>query len=82
MKMDENDAIEKQETLHCANSADVHLRYTGTAKGRAFLVNVQFERLDGKTGTAIQPIEFAFMVAKILALIFKRISSSSEPSLH
>ena len=82
MKVDENDTIEKQETLHCANSEDIHLRFTGTARGRAFLVNVQFDKLDGRTGAAIQPIEFAFMIAKILALILKRISSSPEPSLH
>lgn len=80
--MMEGDEIEKQETLHSTNSTDVHLRYTGTAKGRTFLVNVQFDRLDGATGAAMQPIEFGFMVAKILALILKRISSSPEPSLH
>lgn len=80
--MDDTDAVEKHETLSCGTSEDVHLRFTGTAKGRTFLVNVQFDRHDARTGSAMQPIEFGFMVTKIISLILKRIGSSPEPSLH
>jgi hypothetical protein len=74
--------IEATEILHGDNPTDLHFRYIGTAKGRQFVVNVQFDSQDGKTGEPMKPIEYAFMVIKVLGLIVERVTSAPDLGLH
>jgi hypothetical protein len=74
--------IEATEILHDDNPTDLHFRYIGTAKGRQFIVNVQFDSHDGKTGERMKPIEYAFMVLKVLGLIVERVTSEPGTGLH
>jgi len=51
----ESGQVEATEILHGDNPTDLHFRYIGTAKGRQFIVNVQFDSHDGKTGERLNP---------------------------
>lgn len=81
MSHEEPEIIQNQESLHDAGSADLHFRYTGVAKDRTFVVNIQFDK-ETSAGDVMQPIEYSFMVTKILAAIIKRLQNSPGPNLH
>jgi len=78
----ESGQIEATEILHGDDPTDLHYRYIGTAKGRQFIVNVQFDSHDSKTGEPMKPIEYAFMVVKVLGLIMERVTSTPDAGLH
>jgi hypothetical protein len=78
----ESGQVEATEILHGDNPTDLHFRYLGTAKGRQFVVNVQFDSHDGKTGERLKPIEHAFMVVKVLGLILERVTNKPDSGLH
>lgn len=76
------DQIDAVEVLHNAGDADLHTRYIGIAKGRQFLVNVQFAAVDEKTAERLRPEEQDFLTVKILGLVIERITGTPNPGLH
>jgi len=74
--------IDAVEVLHNTGDADLHVRFIGTAKGRQFLVNVQFAAGDEKTAEPLRPEEQDFLTLKILGLVIERISGTPNPGLH
>jgi len=78
----ESGQVEATEILHSDNPTDLHFRYLGTAKGRQFVVNVQFDSRDAKTGEPLNPIEHAFMVVKVLNLVVNRVTETPDSGLH
>ena len=78
----ESGQVEATEILHGDNPTDLHFRYIGMAKGRQFIVNVQFDSHDAKTGERLKPIEHVFMVVKVLGLILERVTNKPDSGLH
>jgi hypothetical protein len=76
------DQIDAVEVLHNTDDADLHVRFMGIAKGRQFLVNVQFAMADEKTVERLRPEEQDFLTVKILGLIIERIAATPNPGLH
>lgn len=74
--------VEATEILHNPNDRDLYFRFIGTAKGRQFIVNVQFEGADGATGEKLRPEEFDFMISKVLRLVLTQIGDRPNPALH
>jgi hypothetical protein len=77
-----DDRVEASETLHNDKDADLHFRFTGNAKGRHFLVNIQFDATDGETGSPLRPEEYDFMIVKVLGLVLAHVRSTPNPALH
>lgn len=76
------DCIEALEALHKPDSEELHFRFIGTAKNRQFIVNVQFGSLDAWSSEKLSPVEYDFMMAKVLDLILKHLGDTSNPALH
>ncbi|MDE2462204.1 MAG: hypothetical protein KGO02_00605 [Alphaproteobacteria bacterium] len=76
------DQIDAVEVLHNTGDADLHIRFIGMAKGRQFLVNVQFAAADEKTAEQLRPEEQDFLTVKILGLVIERITGTPNPGLH
>lgn len=74
--------VEATEILHDPDDAELFFRYIGTAKGRQFIVNVQFEDADGATGERLRPEEFDFMISKVLRIVLARVAHAPNPALH
>jgi hypothetical protein len=77
-----NDQVEAVEVLHNQNAEDLHFRYIGTARGRQFVLNVQFDSADGRTKEAMLPVEYDFMITKILGLVLERLGTAPNSGLH
>jgi hypothetical protein len=78
----ESGRVEAMEVVNGGSPEDLHFRYIGTAKGRQFVVNVQFDLRHGKTGEPMRPIERGFMVAKVLNLVIDRATEKPDGGLH
>jgi len=76
------DQIDAVEVLHNTGDADLHVRFIGMAKGRQFLVNVQFPAVDEKTAERLRPEEQDFLTVKILGLVIERVTGTPNPGLH
>ena len=74
--------VEATEVLHNPHDADLIFRFIGTADCRQFIVNVQFEGADGRTGERLKPEEFDFMISKVLKIVLEQISARPNPALH
>jgi hypothetical protein len=77
-----DDQVEAVEVLHNEGTDDLHFRYIGTAKGRQFVLNVQFDSADGYTGDVMLSVEHGFMITKILGLVMERLGVAPNPGLH
>ena len=77
-----NDQVEALEVLHNESAEDLHFRFIGTTKNRQFIVNVQFASTDDSTTEKLKPIEYDFMIGKVLALILKHMAEMPNPELH
>lgn len=76
------DQVEAVEVLHNAGAEELHFRYIGIAKGRQFIVSVQFASADERTGEIMGPVEHDFMITKILGLVTNRLGMDPNPGLH
>jgi hypothetical protein len=76
------DQIDAVEVLHNTGDADLHIRFIGMAKGRQFLVNVQFAAVNEKTTERLRPEEQDFLTVQILGLVIERITGIPKPGLH
>lgn len=54
------------ETVHGENGLNLHFRFIGQLAGRQFVVNVQFPTAREDTGERLMPIEYDFLIAKIM----------------
>jgi hypothetical protein len=73
--------VEATEVLHDPNDAELNFRYLGTAKGRQFSLNIQFERADAM-GERLRPEEFDFMISKVLRIVLEQVANSPNAALH
>jgi hypothetical protein len=76
------DRLDATELLHNGDDADLHFRFLGVAKGREFVVNVQFSSPHTETGERLNPVEYDFLIAKILRLVTDQIGTRPNPGLH
>jgi len=74
--------VEATEVLHDPNDAELSFRYIGTAKGRQFVVNVQFEGTESATGERLRPEEFDFMISKVLRIVLAQVAGTPNAALH
>ncbi len=81
-ELHELERVEATEVVNGENRDDLHFRYIGTAKGRRFVVNVQFDLRHGQTGEAMQPVERGFMVVKLLNLVLSSVLKTPDGGLH
>ena len=76
------DGIEAREALNIANSDDLHFRFLGSARGRQFVVNVEFGAVSDHGTELLRPEEYDFMIGKVLRLILEHIGQTPNPALH
>jgi hypothetical protein len=76
------DGIEAIESLHGLGDDELHFRFIGRAKHRSFIVNVQFGAECEATRERLRPVEYDFMLAKIVTLLLERIAQNPNPDLH
>lgn len=76
------DEIEALEALHQPGGDDCHFRFSGSAHGHSFLVNVQFSALNEGTGDKLPPVQFDFLICKILLMILTHIAKHPNSDLH
>lgn len=81
MSRDSDDLV-AAERVKSNNPEDLHFRYCGLAKGRTFVVNVQFDASHRITAEVLRPIERPFMIARILGLILDRVAENPDQGLH
>lgn len=61
---------------------DLHFRFIGRARVRPFFLNVQFASEDEGTGERLQPVEYVFLIARILGLLLERIAVTPNAGFH
>ena len=76
------DHVERTENLHSPNDLDLHFRFTGVAKDREFVVNLQCSSLHQRTGEPLRPEEYDFMAAKVLELVISAVTGRPNPGLN
>ena len=76
------DRVDATEMLHNGDDSDLHFRFMGVTMEREFVVNVQFASPHGETGETLQPVEYDFLIAKILRLVLDQIAARPNPGLH
>ena len=81
-ELHEQGQIDATEIVNGGSCEDLHFRYIGTAKGRQFVVNVQFDLRHSETGEGMQPIERSFMVARILGMVLERVTEKPDSGLN
>jgi hypothetical protein len=79
---DAEDRIDAIEILHDQADADLHFRFIGTARGRQFILNVQFASADAQTKERLRTEEYDFIIGKILTLGLDRIATTPNPWPH
>jgi hypothetical protein len=77
-----NNQVEALEALHKDDAEDLHFRFIGAANDRQFVVNVQFASVGDKTSEKLKPVEYDFIIGKVLGLILKYMASKPNPGLH
>ncbi len=70
------------ETFHGESGLDLHFRFIGQLAGRQFIVNVQFPAVREDTGERLTPIEYDFLIAKIMGSVIAKTAAAPNPALH